>query len=103
MGAVVAGSPPPEGTFERVEQVGRVWVAWLDGKPWADSDASRTRLTVTRDHGRARILVDAQRPIALTVRETWDPGWKALLDGKPVKIQPKSAGFYEYRNSSRPA
>ena len=34
-----------------------------------------------------------RRPITLTVRETWDPGWKALLDGQPVKIQRKSTVF----------
>ncbi len=29
--AVVAASPPPEGSFARVDRVGRVRVAWLDG------------------------------------------------------------------------
>ena len=61
VGAIVAASPPPEGAFDRVEQVGRVWIGWLAGKPWADSDSARARLAAFRDHGRARILIDAQR------------------------------------------
>jgi hypothetical protein len=91
--ALVASSPPPLGAFSSVERVGQVWVASQRGKPWADSEISGTRLDVIRDHGRARILVAARAPDRLTVRETWDPGWKALLDGQPVKIQRKSATF----------
>ena len=37
VGAIVAGSPPPDGAFDSVEQVGRVWIVWLAAKPWADS------------------------------------------------------------------
>jgi hypothetical protein len=92
--AVVAATPPPSAAhFDRIERVGRAWIAWQNGKPWADSDASGTRLDVIRDDGWARILVDARRADRLTVRETWDPGWKAQLDGKPVEIRPKSAVF----------
>ena len=95
MGAVVAALTPSRGTFDRVERVGRVWIAWLArqalGRFRLGSRAGSTRV---RDHGRARILVDApSRPIRLTVRETWDPGWTALLDGKPAEIQPKSTVF----------
>jgi len=93
VGAVVAATPPPELTFDRVEQVGRVWIAWQDGEPWAGSAASGTRLGVIRDHGWARIMVDATEASWLTVRETWDPGWKATVDGRTVAIQAKSPGF----------
>ena len=93
VGAIIAGSPPPRGTFERVEQVGRVWIGWLAGKPWADSDSARARLAAFRDHGLARILVDAPEALTLTVRETWVPGWKAFVDGQPARIQQKSTVF----------
>jgi hypothetical protein len=93
VGAVVAAAPPPQGAFERVERVGRVWIAWQRGKPWASSAASGTRLDVKKDHGWARILIDAEVADRLTVRETWDPGWKALLDGQTVEVQPKSRVF----------
>ncbi len=94
VGAIVGSSPPPDGVFDRVEQVGRVWIAWLAGKPWADSDSARARRH--RD-SRPWPGTHSDRcrscPIALTVRETWDPGWTALLDGKPAKIQGKSPVF----------
>ena len=94
VGAIVASTPPPAGApFDRVERLGRVWIAWQRAKPWVDSDASETRLDVIRDDGRACILIDARAADRLTVRETWDWGWKATLDGKPAKIQPNSAVF----------
>jgi hypothetical protein len=92
--AIVASTPPPtEVSFDRIERSGRAWIAWQRGKPWADSAHSGTRLEVERDDGWARILIDAPDRDWLTVRETWDPGWKARLDGKSVEIRPKSPGF----------
>jgi Bacterial membrane protein YfhO len=93
VGAIVASSPPPQGVFERVERVDRVWISWLAGKPWADSNSARARLAAFRDHGQARILVNAPAAHTLAVRETWVPGWKALIDGQIAKIQRKSTGF----------
>ena len=94
----------PPGTFDRVEQVGRVWIAWLDGKPWADCRVGPTRLD-RRSRPRPGSHSGSMPHAAdrLTVRETWDPGWTALLDGKPVEIQPKSRRFSEYQNSRRSA
>jgi len=93
VGAIVAAIPPPDGEFPRVDRAGDVWIAWLDAKPWADSESGQADLAFVRDHGRARILVDAIAADRLVVRETWDPGWRALLDGKPVEIQAKSGVF----------
>ncbi len=85
------------------KRLGDVWIAWLDAKPWADSESGRADVAFIRDHGRARILVDAIAADRLVVRETWDPGWRALLDGKPVEIQAKSGVFLEYSDSFRSA
>ena len=93
--AVVAALSPPEMTFDRVERVGRVWIAWQHAKPWASCVSPRSRLDVVRDHGWARILVDLEEADRLTIRETWDSGWTALLDGVPVKIRPKSRVFLD--------
>jgi Bacterial membrane protein YfhO len=93
VGAIVGSSPPPDGVFDRVEQVGRVWIGWLAGKPWVDSDSAHARIGAVKDHGRARILIEADLPHTLTVRETWDPGWTAILDGKPTKTRGKSPVF----------
>jgi hypothetical protein len=93
VGAAVGSSPPPDGVFDRVEQVGNVWIGWLAGKSWVDSDSARARVSALKDHGRAHILIDAEEPHTLTVRETRDPGWTAILDGKLIKIQGKSPVF----------
>ena len=93
VGAIVAAIPPPDGEFSRLEKAGNVWIAWLEGEPWADSEGGQAGVAFVRDHGRARILVDAIATDRLVVRESWDPGWRARLDGKPVEIQAKSGVF----------
>ena len=50
---------------------------------------------MVRQHGWARILVDAEDADRLTIRETWDPGWTAHLDGAPVEIRSKSRVFLD--------
>jgi hypothetical protein len=95
VGAIVAAVPPPAGDFCRIENAGDVWIAWLVAKPWANFESGQGNLSFIRDNGRARILVDAIAADRLVVRETWDPGWNALLDGKPVEIQAKSGVFLD--------
>ncbi len=65
----------------RRQALGRFRSACEPARPWFETTAGPAFWSTP------------QKPIALTVRETWDPGWKALLDGKPVKIQRKSAVF----------
>ena len=93
--AVVASVAPPETMFDQVERVGRVWIAWLNAEPWASFRSVGNRLDVVRQHGWARILVDAEDADRLTIRETWDPGWTAHLDGAPVEIRSKSRVFLD--------
>ncbi len=93
--AVVSAGEPPEGSFEQVERVGRVWVAWLGGKPWVTSESPQTVLTVFRDDGFAQLKIKSLEPEHLVVRETWDPGWTAFLDGAPVFLQPKWGIFLD--------
>src|SRR5262249_33215736 len=66
---------------------------WLDAKPWADAGSPLTRLGFHRQPGRARIVVDAPVADRLTVRETWDPGWTARLDGLPIPLEAKWGVF----------
>jgi hypothetical protein len=86
VGAVVAAVPPSRPAFDRIERVGRVWVAWLDAKPWAEAGSPQTRLEFSRQPGRARIVIDTPSSDRLVVRETWDPGWQARLDGRPLAL-----------------
>jgi uncharacterized membrane protein YfhO len=39
------------------------------------------------------VEIDAAGGDQVVVRETWDPGWQAILDGKPVCTQPKWGVF----------
>jgi hypothetical protein len=93
VGAIVAAVPPPAAAVDRFEQVGRVWIAWLDHDPWATVCSPRSQLDVRRDHGWARLIVNAPAHDRVVMRESWDPGWTALLDGKPAALQPEWGVF----------
>ena len=95
VGAIIASVPPPSGEFSRVDRVGKVWIAWLVARSWADSESGQAKISFVRDHGRARLLVDTIAADRLVVRETWDPGWRAALDGKTVEIRANSGVFLE--------
>ena len=51
VGAIVSATPPPSGAFERVEKCGRVWIAWLDARPWAEASSKATDLGWSRQPG----------------------------------------------------
>ena len=77
-------TPPPPGAFDRVDRVGAVWVARLDAAPLGRGrDRARTRSTswsaTTAGSGFASICARDDRII---VRETFDPGWRAEVDGR---------------------
>jgi hypothetical protein len=79
--AVVAATPPPASAFDQVERVGHVWVARLDARPWAASRTGQAQVSRRREPGRILLTIDAPAPDRIVVRETWDAGWKASLDG----------------------
>ena len=86
--AVVAPSPPPSGAFERVDRVEGVWVARLDGKPWARAESPRTGLRVEeRSPGRAQLLLDCGSQDRIIMSETFDPGWRAWVDGMSAPVE----------------
>jgi hypothetical protein len=93
VGAIVAATPPPAGAFDRVEKSGRVWIAWLDAKPWAEAGSKADEVEWCRDPGQAVIRLRAAAPGRVTVRETWDPGWTARLDGRPLGVVPGPGPF----------
>jgi len=93
VGAIVASTPPPTGEFARTERVGRAWIAWLEAKPWADSAAPEARIEFAKNDGEAEIAIDSPVRAQVVVRETWDPGWHARLDGKPVILRQKWGVF----------
>jgi hypothetical protein len=89
---VVAGpaeAPPPtlrwrlawQGSDARIyERPGALPLARLERPGWARIE--------TRLPGEWRIFWQASGPARLVIAETWDPGWRAWLDGRPVAIEP---------------
>lgn len=93
VGAVVGSTPPPSGTFDRVERVGRAWIAWIDPAPWASVDSKTAEIGWRRRPGSAIVRVRLDAPDRLVIRETFAPGWVARLDGRPARIDPGPAPF----------
>ncbi len=78
VGAIVGASPPPQGVFDRVDRVGSTWIARLDAKKTGEFRPSpgEIRIDLSQDRGQVRY-----------VAETFDPGWNAEIDGRPVPIK----------------
>ncbi len=85
--AVVGPTPPPTSGFDRVERLGAVWVAWLDARPLVEVVGPGTIESVTGDHGRLRVVVEARGDVRLIARETSDPGWGVEVDGSPGAVE----------------
>jgi hypothetical protein len=86
--AVVAATPPPSGAFADVEPIGAAWVAWLDPAPLASSASGRPAEILAYEPGEIRLRLDPDGGDRLIVRETYDPGWRAEVDGRPVAVAP---------------
>jgi hypothetical protein len=95
VGAIVGATPPPAGAFARVERAGRVWIAWLEPRPWAEARSASARVSWSRRPGAALIRVDSRRADRLLVRETYVPGWTARVDGRPATVAPGPGPFFE--------
>ncbi len=90
VGAIVAATPPPAGTFDRVEKSGRVWIAWLDAKPWAETESKADELEWCRHQGQAFIRIrDRSRPDASSCAR---PGTRAGRLGSMAAPSPSCPG-----------
>ncbi len=91
--AIVGPTPPPAGAFDRVDRVGSVWVARLDGRPWASSASGLATLRVARDSGTVDVEAECPAPDRIVIRDTFDAGWVATVDGHPAAIEPFRGTF----------
>jgi hypothetical protein len=93
--AIVAATPPPPGSFARVDRIGVLWVARLDGLPLVEAMTGGLPVPVesVRTPGRIRIRANFARAGRIIVRETLDPGWRAELDGGAAVVAPHRGAF----------
>ncbi len=93
--AVVAASPPPDpSAFAGVERVGDVWIARVDAPPRVALDGpGRATVAPSSTPATIRVAIDAEGPARLLVRETWDEGWSARVDGAPAVAEVHAGAF----------
>ncbi len=92
--AVVGATPPPPGAgFDRVDRAGAVWVARLDSPPLVGLVGPGALISTTEADGRVDADVDARSAAALVVRQTFDPGWRAEVDGSEARVVPHVGTF----------
>jgi hypothetical protein len=81
---VVGATAPPPGHFARVDRVGRVWVAHVDGA---------AEIPTMAKPGEIRIDAAGVRDDRRVVPVTFDPGWKAEIDGRAVALAADRGAF----------
>ena len=92
--AVVGPTPPPP-SFRDVARRGAVWVAWLDASPLVGLAGPGKVLHQVGGDGRFAVELLAEGDARLVIRETFDPGWWATVDGRSVPITPYRDAFLE--------
>ena len=93
--AIVAATPPPAGAFARVDRVGAVWIARIDGLPLIDGgrDWTEDGDTIRIDLKSRRADVNSQGSHRVMIREIFDPGWRAEVDGRAAAVEPELGTF----------
>ena len=94
--AVVGAAPPPEGLFERVDKVGDVWVARPGAGPLCAS-AGGAALAAGFDSGTISVLTNFSSEDMIIIRQTFDPGWRAEVDGRAAGVAPHLGTFLSVR------
>jgi len=83
--AIVGASPPPPGAFARVDRVGATWIARPE-----TPEMGRNR----PDHGRIAVdLPTGPTRSRITIAETYEPGWRAEVDGRPAAVGADRGAF----------
>ncbi|SIO65545.1 hypothetical protein SAMN05444166_7730 [Singulisphaera sp. GP187] len=95
--AVVGSTPPPAGSFPRVDRVGDVWVARLEGAPWIEADSALARIALDRAPGRISGKCEFKKNSQIVMREIFDSGWRATVDGLPAEIRSYRETFLEMK------
>jgi hypothetical protein len=84
--AIVGATEPPPGAFSRVERVGSVWVARIEGSPWIDATSPGTQTSLVHAPGRMSGIYRSDENTRIVIREMFAPGWCAAVDDRPVDV-----------------
>jgi hypothetical protein len=95
--AVVAAAEPPEEFGARAERVGSVWIAYPDAEPLVTVEPAGAAGPWTVDDGRIDVVVKCKHDSLLVIRQTYDPGWVARVDGRPAGVAPYRGTFLAVR------
>lgn len=86
--AIVGTTEPPHRWFDRVDRVGALWVGRL---------APRPSPAIRRSPGRIEVTLPAAWAGPLVIAETFDPGWRATVDGAPAPVRAHEGAFLAVR------
>ena len=95
--AIVAATRPPAPLDRRAERIGSVWLTQLDAEPVVSTLDQDRPASTSIDHGRIDISMDCRTNTSLIVRQTFDPGWRAEVDGRPAAVAPYRGTFLSVR------
>ena len=95
--AVVGASPPPPALAAEVERVGDVWLARLATQPRATLQSGREAVQLVGGNGRLEARFTLAHDDILVIRETYDPGWRAAVDGHAAVAEPWLGVFLAVR------
>jgi len=93
VGAIVGATPPPAGAFDRVDRAGAVWVARLPCSPLISTASGQAISSFARHAGSIQVEFRAHAADRIVVLETFDPGWRATVEGQSVAIEPHLETF----------
>ena len=91
--AVIASTPPPEGAFDRVDRVGSVWVARLKHDPMVRSIHGVIPKNLKIDNGLIEFTIECSSNDTIVIRQSFDPGWRAVVDGTSAVVLPHLGTF----------
>ena len=91
--AVIAATAPPEGAFERVGRVGSVWIARLKPEQPARSIHGAIPRNLKIDNGRIEFTIECSSEDTIVIRQCFDSGWRAVVDGSSAGVTPHLGTF----------
>ncbi len=95
--AVVGATPPPSSLTAHSTRVGDVWLARLESEPLIATADREMPTSAQVDNGRILVNIECSRETTLIVRQTYDSGWRATVDGQPASVLPHLGTFLSVR------